>query len=162
MRRRISAGVATVVAVATIGIAGLAAAGPDDDGREPRGRARACGLATLRGAYGIHLQGSRPSGPGGPMEVVTGVVLRVYDGRGHFTQRDNVKGSVTGIVPDRPGAGTYEVDENCTGITRFDPGNGVVIEERLVIVDDGRTVHSIVASPQPVMMTAEHTRVGSR
>jgi hypothetical protein len=71
-----------------------------------------------------------------------------------------VKGSVTGVVPNRPGAGTYEVAEDCTGVTRFDPGTGSVIEERLVIVDEGRTVYSIVASPQPVMMTAEHTKVG--
>ena len=123
---------------------------------------RGCSAATLRGAYGIQMQGARPAGPGGPMEAVNGVVLRHYDGAGQFSQIDNVKGSVTGLAPDRPGFGTYEVNEDCTGVTRFEPAPGVVIDERFVIVAGGDEVLSIVATPQPIMLTTVQKRVSAR
>ena len=75
-----------------------------------------------------------------------GVVLRTYDGHGNIGQVDNVKGSITGIVPDRPGFGTYEVSPDCTGIARFQPGPGILIEERLVIVDNGREIRTMTLS----------------
>jgi hypothetical protein len=93
------------------------------------------------------------------MESVIGVVTRTYDGEGGFTQVDNIKGSATGIVPDRAGAGTYEVAADCTGVTRFDPGNGIIIEERLVITDRGREILSIVASPPPVMVKSRARKI---
>jgi hypothetical protein len=33
---------------------------------------------------------------------------------GNFTQVDNIHGSVTGWVPNRPGSGTYQVNPDCT------------------------------------------------
>ena len=82
--------------------------------------------ATIRGTYGIQMQGTNPVPPalGGGIQTVIGVVVRTYDGTGNFTQVDNVKGSVTGIVPDRPGSGTYQVNDDCTGVTFFQPGPG--------------------------------------
>ena len=71
------------------------------------------------------------------MQAVIGVVLRTYDGAGAFTQVDNIKGSVTGIVPDRPGSGTYQVNADCSAVTLFQPGPGITLEERMVIVDHG-------------------------
>lgn len=125
--------------------------------REPQGTAQSrrlrCSEATLRGAYGIQMMGTRPSAPGGPLETVIGVVIRTYDGNGQFTQRDSVKGALSGFVPDREGFGTYEVNEDCTAITRFMPGPGITIEERLVIVEGGQEVMSIVSTPQPVMVS---------
>jgi hypothetical protein len=131
-------------------------------GPEAQAEGRGCSEATLRGAYGIQRQGTRPSGPGGPIESVIGVLIRVYDGRGHFTQIDNVKGSITGIVPDREGSGTYEVDEDCTGVTNFEPGPGIVITEKLVIVDRGREVLSIVSNPLPNMVSGVQKKIGVR
>jgi hypothetical protein len=93
---------------------------------------------------------------------VIGVVLRIYDGAGQFTQVDNIKGSVTGIAPDRPGFGTYEVNEDCTAVTHFQPGPGISLEERMVIVAGGDEVLSIVSSPVPVMMSGRQTRVSGR
>jgi len=90
---------------------------------------------------------------------VTGVVLRTYDGQGRFTQIDNVKGSVTGVVPDRPGSGTYEVNPDCTGTVRFQPGPGILIEERLVIVDSGDEIRTAVMVPAGVMVMGIHRRV---
>jgi len=79
-----------------------------------------CDLGTIRGIYGIQMQGTRPVSPG-VSEQVVGVVLRTYDGRGYFEQIDNIKGSMTGISPDREGSGTYEVNADCTGTTSFQP-----------------------------------------
>jgi len=124
------------------------------------GHRRGCSEATLRGAYGIQMQGTRPSGPPpAPLESLAGVVIRHYDGQGAFTQVDNIKGSVTGITENRPGSGTYEVSEDCTGATYFDPGSGIVIKERFVIVDKGREVRSVVVSPPPVMVTTVQKKV---
>ena len=121
---------------------------------------RPCSEATLRGTYGIQMQGTRPSGPGGPIESANGVVIRHYDGKGQFTQVDNVKGSISGWVPDREGFGTYEVNADCTGVTNFQPGPGISIEERFVIVNWGREVLSMVSSPPPVMITTIQEKIG--
>jgi hypothetical protein len=145
---------AGLLALTGIGVLGFGPAAQAEGG--------GCSEATLHGAYGIQIQGTRPSGPGGPIESVVGVLIRVYDGRGHFTQVDNVKGSITGIVPDREGSGTYEVDEDCTGVTNFEPGPGIVITEKLVIVDRGREVLSIVSNPLPNMVSTVQKKIGVR
>jgi hypothetical protein len=158
--RRIGWVSATVCAVAVAtGAAQLASAnGQDDDERHD---GRRCSEATIRGDYGIQIQGTRPA-PGGVIESVVGVVLRNYDGRGSISQIDNVKGSVTGIVPDRQGFGTYEVSPDCTGIARFQPGPGILLEERLVIVDNGREIRTMVLAPAGVMITGVHQRIHTR
>jgi hypothetical protein len=151
----------TAIAVVMVGI--LASSprifGSHDERGDDGGRGRRqCNEATIRGNYGIQIQGTRPA-PGGVIESVIGVVLRHYDGAGGITQVDNVKGSVTGIVPDRFGTGTYEVSADCTGIARFSPGPGILLEERIVIVDDGREIRSMVAAPLGVMVTGVHQRI---
>jgi hypothetical protein len=123
---------------------------------------RACSDATLRGTYGIQISGTRPSAPGGPIESVIGVVIRHYDGRGQFTQVDNVKGSISGMVPDRPGAGIYQVNEDCSGVTQAQPGPGILLEERFVVVDDGNEVRSITSLPAPVMVTGTYKRTQTK
>jgi hypothetical protein len=146
--------VTLVVGVTVVGGQLLAQHGVDRDPHDGlQSRQRGCSEATLRGVYGIQMTGTRPSAPGGPIESVIGVVVRRCDGKGNFTQRDNVKGAISGFVADREGFGTYEVNEDCTATTRFEPGPGVVIEERLVVVDGGREAMSIVSAPQPVMMS---------
>jgi hypothetical protein len=122
-----------------------------------------CDAGTLRGAYGIQMQGTRPvPPPTGGVESVVGVVWRSYDGDGNFEQLDSIKGSVTGIVPNRPGLGTYEVSADCTGTTSFqpDPNNpNFVIVERFVIVDGGNEIRSIGETPAALMVTSVATRV---
>jgi hypothetical protein len=162
MRRVVGAGVAVVTLGAIAAAQGFTSGNPAEDSLRS-GRSR-CSVETLRGAYGIQAQGTRPSAPGGPIESAIGVVLRIYDGAGQFTQVDNIKGSITGIVPDRPGFGTYEVNEDCTAVAHFQPGPGISLDERMIIVADGDEVLSIVSSPLPVMMSGRQTRVlpGSR
>jgi hypothetical protein len=116
-----------------------------------------CNDAMLNGNYGIQMQGTRPA-PGGTEQVI-GVVLRNYDGRGGVTQIDNIKGSVTGIVPDRFGAGTYEVRGDCSVIIQFSPPPGVLIKEQGVIVDNGHEIRTITVVPQPIMVTAVQIRI---
>jgi len=125
-----------------------------------------CNAKMLRGDYGIQMQGTRMTPPPNPvLESVVGVVLRSFDGYGEFTQVDNIKGSVSGIVPDRPGAGTYEVFPDCSGATYFqpDPNNpGLVIKETFVILDNGNELRSVAESPASLMVSSVAKRVHKR
>ena len=158
--RRIAWVFTAVVTVAMVlgGARIMSADGQENNGN---GQGKQCSEATVRGDYGIQIQGTRPA-PGGLIESVIGVVLRNYDGHGSFTQVSNVKGSITGTVPDSQGFGTYEVNADCTGIVRFQAAPGVVIEERLVIVDNGREIRTAVMVPAAVMITGVHQRIHTR
>lgn len=164
MRRMAWIGTAAAIVVVTTGGARImSASGQDRDGR---GRPNTCSVATLRGDYGVQFQGTRPVppppfGPGG-IEGVVAVVLRTYDGQGNTSQIENAHGSVTGTLPDQPGFGTYVVNPDCTGSQRFEPRPGVVIEDRFVIVDNGREIRSAVITPPTAMVTAVAQRIHSR
>jgi hypothetical protein len=121
-----------------------------------------CSNATLKGYYGVQITGTRPApsilsgiqATPGTTEQVVGVVIQIFAGDGNFTQTDNVKGSLSGITPDRPGTGTYSVNPDCTGtFTVNNPGNPPIVN-RFVIVDNGQEFLSAVVSPQPVFVTA--------
>jgi hypothetical protein len=123
-----------------------------------------CTNATIRGTYGIQMQGTGPVPPPvGGTQTLIGVVRRTYDGTGNFTQIDNIHGSVTGWVPNRPGSGTYQVNPDCTAATQFVPGPGApVIEERIVITDGGSQLYSATVSPLPVMISTVAKRTDPR
>jgi hypothetical protein len=94
---------------------------------------------------------------------VIGVVHRTYDGFGNIAQVDNVKGYYSGIRPNRPGVGTYQMNADCTGTATFQPGAGLrSLIERLVIVRDGREIRTITASPAAVMVTGVQQRIHGR
>src|SRR5712691_6336332 len=99
----------------------------------------------------LQISGTAPSAPGGPIESLIGVVIRHYDGQGQFTQVGNVKGSISGMVPDQPGFVTYQVNEDCSAVAQFQPAPGILIEERQVIVDDGNDIRSMASLPPLVM-----------
>jgi len=111
-------------------------------GRDDTRRLHPCTNKTLQGTYGIQIQGTQPSWSGGPIESIVGVVLRTYDGLGQFTQVSNVKGSISGWVPDRVSGGTYDVSADCTAFVHAQPRTAIQLEERLVIVDDARELRS--------------------
>jgi hypothetical protein len=159
MRRTVWVVTAAVIAAVVVG--GAPIIGADGQENSDRGRGKQCTEATLRGDYGIQIQGTRPA-PGGLIESVIGIVLRNYDGHGSFSQVSNVKGSLTGTIPDSQGVGTYEVNADCTGVVRFEPAPGVLLEERLVIIDDGREIRTAVMVPTAVMITGVHQRLHSR
>ena len=157
--RRIAWAAAAVATVA-VGIGGARVIGADDQNDE-RGRSKRCSEATLRGDYGIQIQGTRPA-PGGLTEAVIGIVFRTYDGEGNFSQVSNLKGSITGTNPDAESIGTYEVNLDCTGIIRFQAPSGALVEERLVVVDDGREIRAAVMVPTAVVITSVHQRIHGR
>jgi hypothetical protein len=157
--RRVGWAVTAAAAVVVVVVTGSARVmGADGQDNDEGGRGKLCSEATVRGDYGIQIQGTRPA-PGGLTESVIGVVLRNYDGQGNFSQVSNVKGSITGTVPDSQGFGTYEVNPDCTGLIRFQPGPGILLEERLVIVDDGREIRTAVMLPTAVMITGVQQRI---
>jgi hypothetical protein len=161
--RRLSWTAVTIAAVAAVaaivGTVAMDATGNDGDGQR---HTRGCSEATLHGDYGIQITGTRPSAPGGAIESVIGVVIRTYDGEGRFTQIDNVKGSISGITPNRPGDGTYRVNRDCTGLATAVPGPGILLEEQLVIVDSGLEVRSAVVNPPPVMVIGTQKKIDIR
>jgi hypothetical protein len=123
-----------------------------------------CTDATIRGTYGIQMQGTGPVPPPvGGTQTLIGVVRRTYDGMGNFTQIDNIHGSVTGWVPNRPGSGTYQVNPDCTFATQFVPGPGApVIEERGVIVELGKELRTVTVTPMPSMVSTHSQRIDRR
>jgi hypothetical protein len=155
MRRVHTAVVLAAILAVGAGPSAFGSSGDFENSRRPR----PCTNETLEGTYGIQIQGTRPSAPGGPIESLIGVVMREYDGSGQFTQVSNVKGSITGWVPDRVSVGTYDVRADCTAVVQFEPAPGVLSEERLVIVDEGREVRSATMLPLPVMATGVARRV---
>ena len=153
-------GLVVVVAAAVVGTLAATSGLGAQSSAEPK-KHRGCSDATIAGSYGIQISGTRPA-PGGATESVVGVAVRQYDGAGQFTQVDNVKGSITGTVPDRQGSGTYTVNEDCSGVAQLQPGPGILLEERLAIVDDGNEIRSMTALPALVMVTGVHKRVDPR
>lgn len=128
-----------------------------------------CNNLTLKGAYGLSISGSRPA-PSvlansgfylpGSIEQVIGVLIQTFDGNGNFTQTDNVKGSLSGIIFDRPGAGTYTINADCTGtFSLVNMGIPFPIVTRFVVVNGGAQFHAVVVSPQTVMVMSQGTRI---
>lgn len=122
----------------------------------------ACSNATLIGSYGLIISGTRPApfvaagGPGfvGQFENVLGSVVQIFDGKGNFTQVDNVKGNIAGIVPDRPGKGTYTVNADCTVTQVVSPPGQAQIVSKGVITDAGKEFRQNTVSPDGFMITA--------
>ena len=54
------------------------------------------------------------------------------------------------------------MNADCSGTTQFQPGPGQFIEERMVIVDAGREVRSITATPLAVMISTVQQRIEAR
>jgi hypothetical protein len=154
-RRTVVIVVGTLVVLAgTLGLGAQANGEPEEN--------QGCSEATIRGTYGIQISGTRPSAPGGAIESVIGVVIRHYDGQGQFTQVGNVKGSISGMLPDQPGLGTYQVNSDCSGVSQAHPNSSVLLEERFVIVDDGNEIRSMTSLPPPVMVTGTYKRIHRR
>lgn len=125
----------------------------------------ACSNATLTGTYGLSINGTRPVPPSlnfppGTIEQLIGVETETFDGNGNFTQIDNVKGSLSGIlVPNHAVSGSYTVNADCTGKVNLTTGVPFPIVVDIVIVNHGQEFRGIVASPQLVMVSSNGRRV---
>ena len=133
---------------------------------------RTCFNESLKGTYGITFSGTAPASsilpifpsylfPAGSIEQTIGLVVHTFDGTGKFTQTDTVKGSLSGLVSDRPGGGTYNVSQDCTGTySIIVPVPGVPpIVVKFVIVDCGKEIRGIVVAPKETMTTVSGRRV---
>ena len=139
------AAVVALVAVLAPGLRTEAAA-------QDRGDGPACSVRTLRGSYGLVGNGVRGLGPAASESFVT-VSMVTYDGDGTFTADGVSHGELTG-VREGPVSGTYYVNPDCTGgETTFIPGVPP-LEDRFVIVDNGREVRTVVVSPTTTIGTA--------
>jgi hypothetical protein len=120
-----------------------------------------CGNETLIGAYGLSIGGTRPApfvAPGGlgfagQTEQVIGTVIQIFDGKGNFTQVDNVKGAIAGIIPDRPGRGVYTVNPDCSETQVVSPPGQAPITSKGVIVDGGKEFRQNTVSPDGFMIS---------
>ena len=132
-----------------------------------------CTNATLEGNFGFTVTGTRPSGPGGPVESVVGVAMTHFDGNGNLTQTDNIHGSITGVAaPDRQGSGTYSINADCTGTMKLINSGAPPLTLRIVVVDNGNEVRTAVVDPTAtvtpgtpapqVMVTSNGRRVVTR
>jgi hypothetical protein len=129
-----------------------------------------CSNEALEGVYGLSISGTRPAPPPpsgtpsyvpGTIEQVIGVGTRTFDGDGNFSQVTNEKGSLSGILfPNRALQGTYSVNPDCSGTTTLNiPGLPFSIVYDIVVVSHGREFQSVVASPQPVMVSTTGRKV---
>jgi hypothetical protein len=101
-----------------------------------------CSNRTLTGDYGFALEGVII----GPEIPLRGVVMQHYDGRGHITQVDHI---VDGGMPPAqewaPGAGTYSVSPDCTGVAVINSSsNPLPLNVHFVVVKHGTEIHQVV------------------
>jgi hypothetical protein len=127
-------------AIAVPALSGVARAGGTDD--------FGCSNATLKGEYAFGV--TNYTGP----TVVAGI--RVYDGKGHFTQRDYFGDTVPAeFSPPGRETGTYTVNADCTGSDELDlnvpvpSGSTGVVKVLFVISNGGRHVHEVVSEFTP-------------
>ena len=131
-----------------------------------------CSNATLKGRYAF----------GATNLIIPQVVagIKVFDGRGHLTQRDYIGDSLrtmnkTDFAPKGQETGTYQVNPDCTGSMEIDlnvpntPAPHGRIEIMFVISDGGRHIHEVVAEftppgatgPVPTQTSADDWKVAS-
>jgi len=124
-----------------------------------------CSNATLNGQYAFGVTAYTPAGfPNGPPQVITGTTI--YDGNGHFTQRDYTGDGLRATPPETDFStgetGTYTVNSNCTGsavlnlnVPGVPPGLSTgVIKLIFVISDGGRHIHGVVSEFTPPFSNA--------
>lgn len=136
LRRAFWASVATGLVLASV-IGSAPAVTADDRGPFT------CSNRSLRGDYGSAIDGTLFFGPTTPL--LRGVVMTHYDGQGSFTQVDFAQVDGVAFSSDwRPGSGTYQINSDCTGTAVISTGDGNDLHLRLVVVDRGRQVISVV------------------
>ncbi len=83
-----------------------------------------------------------------------------FDGAGGLTQIDNIHGSISGFAtPDRPGTGTYTLNNDCTGTMTLSNQGAPTLTLRIVVVDHGSQIRTVVVSPAAVMVSSDGRRL---
>lgn len=119
-----------------------------------------CTNRTVAGIYGFTVSGTAPSGPEGPVEQIIGLATTRFDGAGNFTQIDWAHGAISGAVTDRAGWGTYQLNRDCSGTMQLNIQDlPFSIELRIVVVDGGNEIRTVVMAPLPNMITSNGKRI---
>jgi hypothetical protein len=77
-----------------------------------------------------------------------------YDGQGGFSAAGVSHGQVTGVREGLPVTGTYFVNPDCTGGQTTNIPGVPPLEDRFVIVDNGRELRTVVVAPLTTIGTA--------
>ena len=144
-------------ALPVAGVVGLLAAlasSPWGAAAQDNGRGRGCSERTLHGDYGLVGAGVRGLGPGASESFAT-ISMVTYDGRGGFSAVGVSHGQVTGVREGLPVTGTYYVNPDCTGGQTTNIPGVPPLEDRFVIVDNGREVRTVVVAPLTTIATAD-------
>jgi hypothetical protein len=141
--------IATVTGILSVVALTLPWGAAAQGGRERRG----CGEHTLRGDYGLVGSGVRGLGPGASETFAT-ISMVTYDGQGGFSALGVSHGQVTGVRDGLPVTGTYYVNADCTGGQTTNIPGLPPLEDRFVIVDNGREVRTVVVAPLTTIATA--------
>ena len=140
MKRSVAAVALSITLLVSIG--SLKASAEDD---------QSCSKASLKGSYGFQISGSIPN-----VLAIGGIARVVFDGQGNFTQTDDEQIIVSGQAPllilDRPGAGTYTINPDCTGTETLITG-GQEHHSRLVLANHGKKIFDM-SSDKGVVLTA--------
>jgi hypothetical protein len=106
-----------------------------------------CSIKTLSGDYGFSVEGEVLPAPGVIVHV-RGVHMTHFDGKGNLTQLDHIL--VDGVAPTLPWTpvtGTYHLNADCTGTIRLLPSTGGFVNLIIVVVKQGREIHTVVTAP---------------
>lgn len=104
-----------------------------------------CSNRTLRGQYGFSVEGTILAGTPNAF-LLRGVAMTHFDGDGNMTQVDfTTRNGVPFSADWRSGAGTYQINPDCTGSAHIVQSDGTPsVNLRLVVVDHGREVRTVV------------------
>ena len=134
-------------------LAALAVSVPWGAAAQDNERGRGCSERTLHGDYGLVGTGVRGLGPGASESFAT-ISMVTYDGQGGFSAVGVSHGQVTGVRQGAPVTGTYFVNPDCTGGQTTNIPGVPPLEDRFVIVDNGREVRTVVVAPLTTIATA--------
>lgn len=144
---------ATVVGATAALFIGLGSSIPWGVAAQGEGTGPVCSINTLRGDYGLVGTGVRGLGPS-LSETFATVSMVTYDGQGEFTAVGVSHGQTTGVREGLPVTGTYYVNSDCTGGQTTNIPGVPPLEDRFVIVDNGREVRTVVIAPATTIATA--------
>ena len=145
MRRKLVStfGLVTLGVVVALGAASFApVATAQSDERESTAR---CTDRTVRGDYGFSIDGTVLAGTPNAF-LLRGVAMTHFDGRGNLNQVDFATRNGAPTTADwRPATGSSAINPDCTGTADIIPADGgPVLRLRLVVVDKGREIRTIV------------------